>query len=132
MAQRKLTEQEMHYNFNRYSLAWRNVTKILGNIVRWGAICFCVYWFMDSIKAFAGKETDANILMDIILSLRANHWIGFVFGGGGLVYGGIRNKQLKNTRETMGDHIRKLEKEIDPNRQNSRLNKYGETHEDDR
>jgi hypothetical protein len=104
----------------------------LGSIVRFGAICFCVFCLADAIKAFAGQETNATILMDIILSLRANHWIGFIFGGGGLIYGGIKNKQLKNTRKAMGDHISKVEKKIDSGRQKSRLNKYGETHEDDR
>ena len=132
MAQRKLTEQEMYYNFNKTSLAWRSISKIFSSITRFGAVCFCVYWFTDAIKAFAGNETDANILMDILFDLRANQWIGFIFGGGGLIYGAIRNKQLKNTRKTMGDHIRKLEKKFDPERESSRLNKYGETHEDDR
>jgi hypothetical protein len=61
-----------------------------------------------------------------------NQWAGYVVGGGGLLYGGVRNKQLKNTRKEHAEHIKNLEQRLDPARQSSRLNKFGETHKDDR
>ena len=130
MAQRKLTEQEMNYEYAKTSMIWRNISKILGNLFRFGCIFLCAYFFFDAIKAYSGKETYANILLDAILNLRFDKWIGYVFGVGCLIYSAIRNKQLKETRKSLSEHIRALEKRIDPERQKSRLNQYGETYDD--
>ena len=132
MAQRKLTEQEMSYRFAQASLIWRNITKILGGFIRYGCIFLCAYYFFDAIKVFAGKDTNANVLLDLISNMKFDKWIGYVFGFGGLIYGAIRNMQLKKTRKSHSNHIRELEKIIDPERQKSRLNQYGETHDDDK
>jgi len=100
--------------------------------MRYGCIAFCAYQFFAAVRLFAGKETDANIFLDIITNTRIDKWIGYVFGILGLIYGAIRNGQLKKTREAHSEHIRELEKRIDPERQKSRLNQYGETHDDDK
>jgi hypothetical protein len=132
MAQRKLTEQEMNYNFARTSLVWRNITKISGSVVRYGCVFGCVYFFFDAVKTFSGQETSANILLEIMAGMKLDKWIGYVFGIGCFIYGAIRNIQLRKTRKAFSEHIINLEKNIDQNRQKSRLNQYGETHDDDK
>jgi len=132
VARHKLTELEMDFKLAQTSLIWRNIVKIFAGILRYGCIAFCAYHFFAAVRFFAGKETDANILLDIITSTRIDKWIGYVFGLLGLIYGAIRNGQLKRTRRAHSEHIRELEKRIDPERQKSRLNQYGETHDDDK
>ena len=132
MAQRRLTEQEMEYNFARATLIWKNLTRIFMNLLRFGCISWCVYWFFDAVKIFAGEETNANVLINLVVGMKIDKLIAYLFGGGGLLYGGIRNYQIKQTRKNLSEHIRKLEKMHDKDRQKSRLNEYGETHEDDR
>lgn len=132
MAQRKYTIQEMNFKFAKTSLVWKNITTIFTGILKFGCIACCCYWLFDALKTFAGSETNANILIKLILEMKADKWIAYIFGGGCLIYGGIRNHQLKQTRKRHSEHIRALETRIDPKRQRSRLNEYGETHEDDR
>jgi len=131
MARHKLTVQEMEYEFARISLIWRSITKILGILIKYGCILGCIYFLFDSIKSFSGKESYANILLDIIFNMRFDKWLGYIFGFGGLLYGAIRHRQLKNTRKELSHFNEVLQKKIDPNRQNSRLNQYGETNDND-
>jgi hypothetical protein len=91
-----------------------------------------VYFLFDAVKTFSGETTVANILLKLVTDLKINQWFGYMVGGGGLLYGGMRNRQLKRTRKDHADHIRQLELLIDPKRQSSRLNPFGETHEDDK
>jgi hypothetical protein len=132
MAQRKLTEQEMNYRFAQASLFLRNITKIIGYLIRYGCISACAYYLFDALKTFSGKETSANFLFNFLINIKFDKWIGYLFGLGGMIYGSVRNMQLKKTRQAHSDHIRELETKLDPDRQKSRLNQYGETHDDDK
>lgn len=132
MAKQKLTEREMNFEFAKTSLRWRNVTKMAGILIRSGLALGIGYFLFEAVKVFAGQETDANIVLDLILRMSFDKWIGVIFGFGGLILAAVKNKQLKNTRKAHSEHIRTLEKLIDSGRQRSRLNQYGETHDDDK
>ena len=132
MAQKGQTEPELYYEFNKTALITRNVTKTLSSLFKYGCIAWCGYWLFDAIKVFAGNETTANILISLVMGLNIDKWIPIVFGIVCLIYGGIRNHQLKQTRKRHSKYISDLEKRLYPDRQSSRLNEYGETHEDDR
>jgi len=132
MTKEKLTEQEMRYRYARSTLVWRNLTKTLGTILKFGLFGWVFYWFFDAIKLFAGEKTDANILINLIFDMKIDKWIAYIFGAGGMIYGGVRNYQTKQTRKKHSEYIRKLEEKLDSARQKSRLNEYGETHEDDK
>lgn len=90
------------------------------------------YCLFDAVKYFVGSETNANILISLIADIKVSQWIPIVFGLGGFAFGTIKHIQLKYTRKRHSEYIRKLEFKFDSARQNSRLNEYGETHEDDR
>jgi hypothetical protein len=122
----------MNYKFAKSAQSWRHVSKIFTNIIKFGCIGWIFYWFFDAVRSFAGLETNANILIKLVLGMKIDKWIAYIFGGGACAYGAIRNQQLKQTRKRHSEHIRDLEQRLDPDRQKSRLNKYGETHEDDR
>jgi hypothetical protein len=122
----------MDYRFAMVERVCKTITRVTTGILKFGCIFGCVYALSDSLKSFAGTNTSANILMEIITNLKMNQWFGLVAGGGGLLYGGIRNNQLKNTRREHAGYIKKLEQNIDSRRQSSRLNMFGETHEDDK
>jgi hypothetical protein len=91
-----------------------------------------VYFFFDAVKAFSGETTIANVLVRLVADLKINQWLGYAVGGGGLLYGGVCTRQLKRTRKEHADYIRELELLRDPKRQSSRLNPFGETHDDDK
>jgi hypothetical protein len=132
MSRKKFTEKEMDYRYAMVDRICKTITRVISGVVKYGCVFGCVYFFSDAIKHFAGTNTEANVLMNIITNLKMNQWFGYVVGGGGLVYGGIRNKQLKNTRKEHAEYMKKLELTIDPRKQSSRLNLFGETNEDDR
>jgi hypothetical protein len=91
-----------------------------------------VYFLFDAVKDFSGETTVANVLIRLVADLKINQWIGYIVGGGGLIYGRARTRQLKRTRREHADYIRSLELLVDPKRQSSRLNPFGETNENDR
>jgi len=63
--------------------------------------------------------------------MRIDKWIGYIFGAFGLIFGAIRHAQSKKTKRVLSEQIRGLKKKIDPESQESQLNQYGETYDDD-
>jgi hypothetical protein len=114
VARHRLTEQEMDFKLAQTSLIWRNIARITGEVLRYGCIAFLAYQLFATVRSFAGKETNANILLDIITNMRIDKWIGYVFGVLGLIIGAIRNGQLKKTKRELSEYIRGMEKKIDP------------------
>jgi hypothetical protein len=132
MAKGKLSEREMDYKLAKLGHVCKSVTRILTTAIKYGCVLGMGYFFFDAVKHFVGEETSANILVQLIADLKINQWLGYVVGGGGVIYGGVRTNQLKQTRKKHAEHIKQLELLIDPKRQSSRLNLFGDTHEDDR
>jgi hypothetical protein len=132
MVKRKLSEKELDRRCVLTVEITRAVVRVLSTGIKWAALFGMVYCFFDAIKAFSGETTAANILIRLVADLKINQWLGYLLGGGGLIYGGIRTRQLKRTRKDHADYIRQLELLRDPKRQSSRLNPLGETNENDR
>jgi hypothetical protein len=132
MAKRKLSEKELDRRCALIVEITRNVVRLLSTGIKWLALFGMVYCFFDAVKTFSGETTAADILIRLVADLKINQWLGYLVGGGGLIYGGIRTRQLKKTRKEHADYIRKLELLRDPKRQSSRLNLFGETNEDDK
>jgi hypothetical protein len=122
----------MNYRLEHASIVFKNIIRGLSIIARYACITLCFLGLFEAIKAFAGKETNAYVLINLLTEMKIDKWIAYIFLGCGFVYGSVRNHQLKQTRKNLGEHISNVEKKIDPARQNSRLTKYGETNEDDR
>ncbi|MDR1250672.1 MAG: hypothetical protein LBK62_00740 [Treponema sp.] len=132
MAKRKPLEKELDRRCALIEEITRTVVRVLSTGIKWAALVGIAYLLFDAVKSFSGETTEANILIGLIADLKINQWLGYVVGGGGLLYGGIRTWQLKRTRKDHAGYIRKLELLNDPKRQSSRLDQFGEPNEDDR
>jgi len=132
MARRKLTELEINARLNQTFIVWRGISRILGGLIRYGCILGCVYYFSDAVKALSGKDTLVSFFSDIMINMKFDKWIGYIFGLGGIAYGAVKHWQVRNTRKTHSDHIKKLEEMVDPKRQGSQLDQYGEINDDDK
>jgi hypothetical protein len=110
----------------------RLVVRVLSTGIKWVALVIMAYFLFDAVKSFSGETTVANVLVKLATDLKINQWLGYVVGGGGLIYGGVRTRQLKQTRKDHAEYIKELERLKDPKRQSSRLTPFGETNEDDR
>jgi hypothetical protein len=132
MAKHRLTDKEIDYKIILSGQVCKTITRISTALIKYGCIGVLGYFFFDSLKELAGKTTIASVLIKLVTDLKMNQWFGYVVGGGGLIYGAIRHRQTKKTRKNFDEHIKKLELMIDPDRQSSRLNSFGETNENDR
>ena len=132
MARRKISERELDRRCALWLESIRAFVRLATTVIKWGGFVIIVYLLGNTLKTFAGGETKANILINLITDFKMNEWMGIVLGGGGMIYGSTKNWQLKQTRKKHASHIKELELIVDNKRQSSRLTPYGETNEDDR
>lgn len=100
-------------------------------LAAWKSLLWCVvvlgvgYFLMQSVRDLAGKETAFNAFVNAIVDMRANEYIAYLLGGGG-VLAWWRERQLrKRTIRELGAHTRKLEVRLDPERVSSGLRDDG-------
>lgn len=91
------------------------------------------YLFFDTLKAFAGRNSfaDINILTQFLVNLKVNEWFAWIIAGGSTIFG-LRERRLrKNKVGYLTDRIHELEQNLDPSRSSSELTKTGETKKGD-
>ena len=128
-----------------------NITKIIRDIIKWGAIVAIVYYGYLSIDTLSGRTTKANIDINAqgVLSLNEGSGaqgatkdaelpvcrivilIALIFGIGGVVYGRRQAKLRKDVIERHHYLVQKAEKRIDPGRSTSQLTQRGDTRPED-
>lgn len=81
----------------------------------WGAvICTLGYFTMETLIAFAGKDSNATMsfVMDIAADLRMGEWFAYAFGLGGTGYGYWERRLRKREGDAQTDRISELEEFI--------------------
>lgn len=103
------------------------LAKLGGTLIKAAVIAFLGYCGMESIRALAGQDTAANIVVRVLGNLKVNQWAAWLFAGGGIAYG-LRQQQLRrNVNASLGTRNSELEQEIDRRRTSSRLTRSGQT-----
>jgi len=85
----------------------------------------------DALKAFAGKQSFADLRFGIFADIRIVYTVSMAVGAAGAgLY--LRERRLhRKTRERLGTRITMLEKQIDPARTSSLLTSLGLTRQED-
>jgi hypothetical protein len=112
------------------------VAEEIGKTVRVLLICAAcvaiVYLLGHAIESLSGKETNANIFIDLLGKIEVSVVLSWVVGGAGIAYGRYERKLRKSTIDRLQGRIKSLEQELDPNRSSSKLTTTGDTNPEDK
>jgi hypothetical protein len=105
------------------------------SISKYGAwllgIWITAHYIVEAITVLSGKQTDASVVVNLLLNVKADRWIAYILAGSGIAYG-INERRLKrNDIERLTRHTDELERRIDPHRTSSRLRPDGTTRRED-
>lgn len=79
-----------------------------------------VFWQLRlTVAALAGQQTDASILMKFMADVRADQYIAYIFGAGGITYGAFEHALRRTKERRMGKRLKELEEKLDPSRTSS-------------
>lgn len=102
---------------------------VLQHATKWGALGWIAYQAGQSILVLAGNTTTVSVIMSFFLNTSTGISItaSLVFGVVGVGYG-LSERALRQHRTAqLGDRIKELEYQFDPNRSGSRLDSKGRT-----
>ncbi len=99
--------------------------------LKWGTIGFTVWCLKESITAFAGTTSSANVVVSFLGQLEVSNAIAALFGIGGTAYGYKQRKLKGDTVKRLQSRIQELESRFDRNRTSSELTQTGETNPQD-
>ena len=85
----------------------------------------------DVLVAYAGKQTEASVVINLAAKLQLDRWLAYLCGAGGFVYGLNQNRLRRRTIERLTRHSKELEKRLDPDRSSSNLTSDGRTRSGD-
>jgi len=115
--------KELEYKLQ--SQKWDTGLRLGQALVKYAALCFCVWTIVPALEAFAGKTTLTNFGISLIADLKANtvfsHIVMAVLGFGGAGYGVRERAQKRKEIRRLGNRVVELEKRLDPNRPSSGL-----------
>ena len=84
------------------------------------------------LLAYAGKHTDATVIIKLITSIQLDRWIAWAAGAMGVTYG-VRQRHLRRKAiERTTKRPIELEQVMDPKRTSSQLTTLGTTRREDR
>ncbi|MGA2167020.1 MAG: hypothetical protein ABSG62_02335 [Terracidiphilus sp.] len=124
---------ELEYKLQ--SQKWDTGLRLGQVLIKYTALCFCVWMLVPAMEAFAGKTTLANFGVSLIADLKANtvfsHLVMGVLGLGGAGYGLRERAQKRKEIKRLGNRVVDLEKRLDPNRTSSGLTIDGRSRPED-
>ena len=104
--------------------------------IKWGLTALVLWWAISALRdvliAFAGKDTNANVLIQLIGEVHADRWVAIAFGGAGLGYGYYERSLRRRNIKRLTDRNAELERRLNPSRSSSGLNPDGTTWREDR
>lgn len=109
------------------------ISTSLRTLIISAASCFIIYWMADALKAFAGKESlaDLNFFVGALADMKLRIGATIALTGSGWAYG-LKQRQLRrNTVERLATRITELETKNDPNRSSSQITRRGTTRKED-
>lgn len=95
-------------------------------------MAFGFYMAYRSIAALSGQHTEALFAFNLFANVTVSKALAYVFGGCGIIYGGVQHRARKRIVGRLGPRVKELEEGIDPERSSSELTPRGDTHPNDR
>ncbi len=108
------------------------VTSIITSLIKWAGIVAVFYFGWRMVDSLSGKETNANILMNTLLELKADRWVAYILAGGAVVFGFNERLLRKRKVAELTGRNSSLEKLLDQKRSSSTLPATGDTRSEDR
>jgi len=115
---------------------------LINSLIKWVGLVIIVYYCFRSIEVLAGKNTDADININVLSSFLSFDFgdkvavvigiIGFFLCICGIIYGKCQRRLRLKTVERLQGRIEELERSTDPGRSSSKLTPKGETRPEDR
>jgi hypothetical protein len=125
--------KELEYKLQ--SRKWDTGLRLGLALIKYGALCFCVWLLAPVLVAFAGKTTLASFGFSLLADLKANtvfsHLVMGILGLGGAGYGLRERRQKRKEIKRLGNRVVQLEKRLDPNRSSSGLTIDGRSRPED-
>jgi hypothetical protein len=84
-----------------------------------------------AVQALSGKQTAANIGVNVLANLSISEALAWVLAGGSIIYGQRQAKLRRDTTERMHGRNKVLEERVDPGRTSSQLTTRGQTSPED-
>jgi hypothetical protein len=117
------TEADYALSFKK----WDTLSELVGQVIKWGGLCFIAYMGYKTVGVLAGKGTFADIAVRLIANAKVSKGIILLLTGSGWAYGlGQRSLRRKNI-ERLVPAKNAREKELDPKRTSSNLTGRGTT-----
>jgi hypothetical protein len=115
---------------------WGKVFSLVGSngrlVVVTVGICTCVWTVADAFKAFAGRQSIADLKFGFLADIRVVWTVSVAVGITGLALYFREVSLHRQTRERLAARNTELELRIDPTRRSSKLTAQGLTREDDK
>lgn len=112
-----------------------NFTHSIASIViaafKFGTFCFIFYMLYRSVECLSGKITHAQILIDLLGSLKVNNAIAYMLTGSAVVYGMSERKLRQRTIKRLHKVDSNYELLFDKKRSSSNLSIEGRTNPND-
>lgn len=116
--------------FDRWLFFFDRVFRLIDRTVPWcGAIGLAYVAIYLPVRDGGGGETTINVALKLLGDFKANEWLAYIFGGGGILYGMSQRKLRKDTVERLQERNARLESILDPNRTSSELTPRGDSPE---
>lgn len=123
--------KQLQHGTQRIVAVSGDLTRIITSAFKWGGISAIAYFAFKSVDSLSGKETWANIGMQLISDLKVNRWLCYLLAGGTSLWAVGERRTRKRRVAQLSDRVIQLEKRIDPGRSSSMLPTTGDTREDD-
>lgn len=118
--------------FRLYSRLIGAAVPLIRLIIIGGIVVIAMAYFRDIMVAFAGTKTEASVVIKFLLSMSADRWIAYIFGGGGIAYGVHQRRLRRRNIKRLTGKKTELERRMDPGRSSSGLTETGKTRPEDR
>jgi hypothetical protein len=105
---------------------------VAGYLAWVAAVAVAGYYIRDIVRDLAGKQTDASLVVKMMLGLSADRWIAYAVGAAGTAFGWNERRLKRRDIKRLSRRTTDLESRLDPDRTSSELLPDGRTREDDR
>ena len=113
-----------------------NLSSLARVAIQFGFVYLSVLAITEPLEAFAGKTTDANIVINVLYEVlfgeKINTALNLSGWGVGIAWALLERRSKKRSTKRFHVRIKELELKIDPERSSSKLTEKGETRPEDR
>lgn len=108
-----------------------SIVSVINNLIRWGGLVGLGYELVQVVRAVAGKETTANILVKILANVTITQGVLTTVAAGSTVLYLKERSARRKAVQRLHPRIKELEEQIDPKRSSSTLTEMGDTNPSD-